>query len=62
MTRGGATSLFHVEVEPGSRTLGFDPELECDCPRLVGFEWIEAPGRAAWDGDDVRSLLLMRLE
>ena len=58
--RGGATSIFHVEVEEGPATLGFDPELPCDCPRLVGISWIAAPSRAAWDGDEVRSLLKVR--
>ncbi len=59
--RGGATSLFYVEVEEGPATLGVDPELSCDCPRLVGIDWITAPSRAAWSGVDVRSLLKIRL-
>ncbi|MGI8522390.1 MAG: NUDIX domain-containing protein [Nocardioides sp.] len=59
--QGGATSLFYVEVEEGPATLGFDPELSCDCPRLVGIDWITAPSRAAWRGVEVRSLLKIRL-
>lgn len=59
--RGGATSLFYAEVEEGAATLGFDPELSCDCPRLVGIDWITAPSREAWSGVDVRSLLKIRL-
>lgn len=58
---GGATSLFFVEVEEGPATLGFDPELSCDCPRLVGIAWVTAPSRAAWRGVEVRSLLRIRL-
>lgn len=59
--RGGATSLFYVEAEEAPAKLGFDPELTCDCPRLVGIEWIEAPSHAAWNGANVRSLLKIRL-
>ena len=59
--RGGATSLFRVEVAPGPARLGLDPELRCDCPRLVGLAWVAAPDRAAWAGDEVRSLLKIRL-
>ena len=59
--RGGATSIFTVEVAEGSATLGVDPELTCDCPRLVGIDWVSAPSRTAWDGDDVRSLLRVRI-
>lgn len=54
---GGATSIFYAEVEEGRATLGSDPDLLCDCPRLVGVEWVVAPTRQQWDGDDVRSLL-----
>jgi 8-oxo-dGTP diphosphatase len=59
--RGGATSIFYVAVEEGPATLGLDPELPCDCPRLVGVRWIAAPSHAAWEGDEVRSLLKVRL-
>ena len=58
---GGATSIFSVEVAEGSATLGVDPELTCDCPRLVGIERVPAPSRTAWDGVDVRSLLRVRI-
>lgn len=57
----GATSLFYAEVEEGTATLGVDPELSCDCPRLVGIEWMPAPSRAAWSGNEVLSLLKVRL-
>jgi 8-oxo-dGTP diphosphatase len=58
---GGATSLFYAEVDEGPAVLGSDPELLCDCPRLVGVEWVPAPSRAAWLGSDVRSLLKVRI-
>ena len=57
----GATSLFYAEVEEGAPAVGSDPDLECDCPRLVGIEWLPAPSRAAWSGPEVRSLLKVRL-
>lgn len=56
----GATSLFYVAVADGSPRLGSDPELTCDCPRLVGLEWIPAPRRADWLGEQAWSHLKVR--
>lgn len=53
----GASSIFRVEVDPGVAALGADPELTCDCPRLVGLAWVPAPGQEAWEGPDVWSHL-----
>ncbi|WP_243056561.1 NUDIX domain-containing protein [Nocardioides sp. SR21] len=53
----GATSIFRAHVDDGPAALGTDPELECTCPRLVGLEWIPAPGRGDWEGPDVWSHL-----
>ncbi|HET6297599.1 MAG TPA: hypothetical protein VFG33_29715 [Kribbella sp.] len=36
------TTVFRVEVATGEPRLGVD-DLECDCPRMVGLDWIEAP-------------------
>lgn len=36
----GWTSCYRVEVQPGEPVLGTDPELECDCPRMVGLIWV----------------------
>jgi 8-oxo-dGTP diphosphatase len=58
--RENATSIFRVVTEDGTAVLGTDPELICDCPRLVGIEWVPAPSHAAWSGNDVWSLLKMR--
>lgn len=58
--RGGATSLFHAEVAEGTATLGVDPDLSCDCPRLVGVEWVAAPSRAAWSGPEALARLKVR--
>jgi 8-oxo-dGTP diphosphatase len=55
--RNGATSLFYAEVADGPASLGSDPDLSCDCPRLVGVEWVPAPSRASWLGSEVRSRL-----
>ena len=55
--RGARTSVYQVSVEPGEPVVGIDPEIECDCPRLVGIEWVRAPPRSAWNGADaVQSL------
>lgn len=45
---GGTTAVFDVEVEPGEPVLGSDPDLECDCPRMVGVEWVPVPPRSVW--------------
>ncbi|MBB2892340.1 NUDIX domain-containing protein [Flexivirga oryzae] len=55
--RGGNTALFSASVADGDPVLGFDPEIECDCPRLVGIEWVPAPPLDAWRGADALSLL-----
>ena len=57
----GATSLFRVAVADGEPWLGSDPELTCDCPRLVGLEWIPAPRRAEWLGEAAWAHLKVRL-
>lgn len=54
---GGVTVVFQTMVEPGEPVLGVDPEIDCDCPRLVGLEWIAAPPVGAWAGPDAQSLL-----
>ncbi|WP_337191876.1 NUDIX domain-containing protein [Nocardioides flavescens] len=53
----GATTVFRVEVDPGDPVLGTDPELACDCPRLVGLTWVDAPAAAVWDGPHARAWL-----
>ena len=32
--------------------VGMDPEIECECPRLVGLEWVPAPGRPVWNSEE----------
>lgn len=54
---GGSTAVFSASVEPGDPALGIDPEIECDCPRLVGLEWVPAPSREAWRGADALAIL-----
>lgn len=47
---GGVTDVFQTVVEPGEPVVGVDPEIDCDCPRLVGLEWVAAPPVGAWAG------------
>lgn len=54
---GAITTLFRTWVEPGKPIVGVDPEDTCDCPRLVGLEWIDAPPMSVWTGPDARSAL-----
>lgn len=46
----GRTACFRVEVAPGEPLLGVDPDLECDCPRMVGLIWV--PLSRGADGGD----------
>ena len=39
----GHTSVFLVEVIDDEPTLGSDPDLDCDCPRMVGLDWVPVP-------------------
>src|SRR4051794_6299629 len=34
----GHTTAFAVEVDDGEPRLGVDPQLTCDCPRMVGLD------------------------
>ncbi len=36
----GWTSCFRVEVDTGEPILGQDPDLGCDCPRMIGLDWM----------------------
>jgi 8-oxo-dGTP diphosphatase len=39
----GHTTVYTVDVEPGEPVLGTDPDLDCDCPRMVGLDWVPLP-------------------
>jgi 8-oxo-dGTP diphosphatase len=39
----GWTDAYAVEVTDGEPRLGIDAELTCDCPRMVGLDWIALP-------------------
>jgi 8-oxo-dGTP diphosphatase len=42
----GRTACYVVAVAAGEQArLGVDPELTCDCPRLVGLEWSQSPSQ-----------------
>jgi 8-oxo-dGTP diphosphatase len=36
----GWTSCYRVQVETGEPTLGQDLDLDCECPRMVGLDWM----------------------
>jgi 8-oxo-dGTP diphosphatase len=38
----GVTACFAVAVADGEPTLGYD-DLDCDCPRMVGVDWVALP-------------------
>ncbi|MFF1560207.1 NUDIX hydrolase [Streptomyces sp. NPDC058279] len=46
----GWTSCYRVEVGTGEPRPGVDPDLECDCPRMVGLVWV--PLARALVGED----------
>jgi 8-oxo-dGTP diphosphatase len=56
----GRTACFAVAVPDGEEPrLGADPELTCDCPRLVGLEWVPLPTlRSETGGTPVPVMLL----
>jgi 8-oxo-dGTP diphosphatase len=39
----GLTSVFAVQVADGEPVLGVDDALGCDCPEMVGLDWVPAP-------------------
>ncbi|WP_203907099.1 NUDIX domain-containing protein [Rhizocola hellebori] len=42
----GITAVFAVTVADGEPRLGAD-DLPCDCPRMIGLDWIPLPTMAA---------------
>jgi 8-oxo-dGTP diphosphatase len=42
----GMTAIFTVTVAEGEPRLGID-DLPCDCPRMVGLDWIPMPSPTA---------------
>lgn len=43
----GHTTCFRVDVEADQEPrLGVDDDLECDCPRMVGLDWVPLPPRS----------------
>ncbi|MEV8376249.1 NUDIX domain-containing protein [Kribbella sp. NPDC056861] len=53
----GLTTVFRVEVADGEPRLGVDP-LDCDCPRMVGLDWVEAPSLESQHGGSPVPLLV----
>ena len=51
MYPSGPTACYLVEVVADAEPrLGLDPELTCDCPRMVGLDWIPLPTTGSADG------------
>jgi 8-oxo-dGTP diphosphatase len=47
----GRTACYLVEVAADAAPrLGVDPDLTCDCPRMVGLDWIPLPATGSEDG------------
>jgi 8-oxo-dGTP diphosphatase len=46
----GPTTAYVVDVEDGEPVLGVDDDLGCDCPRMVGVDWIPLPVGVAPSG------------
>lgn len=45
----GMTTVFRVVVGEGEPRLGVD-ELGCECPRMVGLDWVPVPRVESRDG------------
>ncbi|NYH86372.1 8-oxo-dGTP diphosphatase [Actinopolymorpha cephalotaxi] len=55
----GQTSAFAVTCAEGEPRLGVDHDLPCDCPRMVGLEWVPLPVWSGETGDPGVPTLLM---
>ncbi|QNE16731.1 NUDIX domain-containing protein [Kribbella qitaiheensis] len=53
----GVTTVFRVEVADGEPRLGVD-DLDCDCPRMVGLDWVETPPLKSEHGGSPVPLLI----
>lgn len=56
----GVTTVFRVGVAVGEPTLGVD-NLACDCPRMVGLDWLALPDVESRHGGSPVPLLLYSL-
>ena len=46
----GLSSIFAVQTDDTEPSLGVDEDLLCDCPRMVGLDWVPLPGVTAAGG------------
>ena len=53
----GMTIVFRIEVADGEPKLGVD-ELPCDCPRMVGVDWVQVPSLESKHGGSPVPLLI----
>jgi 8-oxo-dGTP diphosphatase len=54
----GWTDAYAVVVENAEPRLGVDADLTCDCPRMVGLDWIALPAVASSRDVAVPTLLV----
>lgn len=54
----GPTNAYVVDVEPGEPRLGVDADLPCDCPRMVGLDWIDLPDVSVSGAPVIPTLLM----
>ncbi len=58
----GATTCYRVEVDPAVEpVLGTDHDLDCDCPRMVGLDWIPISLPPGDDAGLAVPVMLMRV-
>jgi 8-oxo-dGTP diphosphatase len=58
----GRTACYLVEVAPDAAPrLGVDPDLTCDCPRMVGLDWIPLPPNGSEDGARAVPIILQAI-
>jgi 8-oxo-dGTP diphosphatase len=56
----GRSACYAVDVAADEEpTLGSDPDLTCDCPRLVGFAWVPLPDIPSETGGCPVPMMLM---
>jgi 8-oxo-dGTP diphosphatase len=57
----GPSVAYQVEVDAGDPKLGVDPGLDCDCPRMVGLDWVPLPPLHGDTGDRAVPMLVVAL-
>jgi 8-oxo-dGTP diphosphatase len=58
----GHSTAYMVEVDDGEPVLGVDPTLDCDCPRMVGLEWVAVPALGGDTGASAVPVMLAAVD